>query len=560
MAIRAKLTDAALATLTATAPPPSNRPATRSRGKGFVPSPQQADFLTWVSEGTGSCVLEAVAGAGKTTTLIQALLRMEGKVFFGAYNKKIATEIKTKAAENRADRPGVFLGTMHGSGYSDWRRVAPEVRVDERKVADIIKDMGRADPTILGHAAFIQKMVSFGKQFLMGVKRPVTAFGVWRNLAAHFGVDELVPEGEEQRAYELMVEVFEKSAAMCKVVIDFDDMIYAPLRFNARLFQNDWVLIDECQDINPARRELARRMLKPGGRLIAVGDSRQAIYGFTGAGADSIERIVEEFKCTKLPLTVTYRCPQKVVAYAHQWVKHIQSHPTAPEGLVRPVNMAGEPIVCPTCKGDISKPCLTCNGVRAIDDNRPWFMRDTPRKDDAILCRYTQPLILTAFSMIREGIACKVEGRDIGKGLVGLAQRWKISSLTRLEEKLSEYLERETAKARVAENETKAEALKDQVETLRVFIKRCQTIGVTTIAGLVSEIEKLFADDNAGSVTLSTGHKAKGREWDRVYWIETAIRQRNLKDWEMVQEMNIKYVICTRAKAELVLIPEAIAT
>ena len=32
----------------------------------FIASPQQAAFLDWVSNGTGSCIVEAVAGAGKT--------------------------------------------------------------------------------------------------------------------------------------------------------------------------------------------------------------------------------------------------------------------------------------------------------------------------------------------------------------------------------------------------------------------------------------------------------------------------------------------------------------
>jgi hypothetical protein len=35
-------------------------------------SPQQTAFLDFVEHGTGSCVLEAVAGAGKSTTIVEA--------------------------------------------------------------------------------------------------------------------------------------------------------------------------------------------------------------------------------------------------------------------------------------------------------------------------------------------------------------------------------------------------------------------------------------------------------------------------------------------------------
>lgn len=94
--------------------------------------------------------------------------------------------------------------------------------------------------------------------------------------------------------------------------IDFDDMVYLPLVFKLRLFPQDWVLIDEAQDTNPTRRALAARMLKPGGRVIAVGDPRQAIYGFTGADNDALEQIAAQFSCKRMPLTVSYRCPQAV--------------------------------------------------------------------------------------------------------------------------------------------------------------------------------------------------------------------------------------------------------
>ena len=39
----------------------------------MTPSKQQAAFYDFIINGTGSCVLEAVAGAGKTTTLVEAL-------------------------------------------------------------------------------------------------------------------------------------------------------------------------------------------------------------------------------------------------------------------------------------------------------------------------------------------------------------------------------------------------------------------------------------------------------------------------------------------------------
>lgn len=504
--------------------------------KSFTPSPQQANFFQWIDTGTGSAILEAVAGAGKTTTLINGLARMSGSIFFGAYNKKIADEIRSKATAAGLARNGLHIGTMHGAGFSAWMRMHPKVKVDERKVSKLIVEMVKADPLdapMLQHKTFITKMVSFGKQFLMGVKRPATHLVVWEKLMDHFSMrDELPENAKVQLILGYVVQVFLKSMAICDTVIDFDDMIFAPIFHNARMFKNDWVLIDECQDLNGARRELASRMLKPGGRLVAVGDSCQAIYGFTGAGSDSVALIRKEFCCATLPLTVTYRCPKAVVDYVHQWVSHIQAHPDAPQGTV-------------------------LHWTPAAGDARPWYLQDQPGASDAILCRYTKPLIQTAYALLREGIACKVEGRDIGNGLIKMIQRFHVLTCNALEKKLKGFVQAEQEKAAAAGDGHNTEAVEDRAATIQIFIDRCRAKGCTDVECVVEEILALFADDVTGVCTLSTGHKSKGREWGKVYWLQAASKvKRELQPWEQQQEKNVSYVIGTRAMDTLMLIPE----
>lgn len=545
MAQRIRLTEEARAQLRLSAPAELARQRTQDvlppvvrvyvPRKTFQPSPQQQAFFDWVSLGTGSAIVEAVAGAGKTTTLVQALKRMDGQVFFGAYNKKIADEIKVKAAEARADRPGVFISTMHGAGFNNWRRVAAHVRVDDRKVRELTVELLKqklpsdASPqTFASLELFVPRMVAFGKQYLFGVKKAMDDRAAWLELVEHFGADDSLVGMGVVEALDYVIAVFKKSAEKCYEVIDFDDMIFAPIYYNARVFQNDWVLVDECQDLNPARLELARRMLRKGGRLVAVGDSRQAIYGFTGAQADSVEQIARTFNCVRLPLTVTYRCPKKVVEFVHQWVSHIEAHSSAPDGEVRTIEHSKD---------------------------APWYLgAEAPRVTDAILCRYTKPLISTAFSLLRNGIACKVEGRDIGNGLIKLATRWRVKTLDRLSEKLGAYYEAQRAKIELRKGSTTT--LEDTAQTLQLFISRCQTKGLHSLDDLIKDIQDIFADEAKGVVTLSTGHKAKGREWPRVYWLWSSKQIPNLKDWELEQETNIKYVIGTRAKEQLLIVPE----
>ena len=183
-----------------------------------------------------------------------------------------------------------------------------------------------------------------------------------------------------------------------------------------------------------------------------------------------------------------------------------------------------------------------------------WFLQDVPTIDDAILCRYTKPLIATAYAMIKNGIACKVEGRDLGKNLIALARMWRITNIRTLKERLVTYLDREVQKAREKNSEKREQEVTDRVETLGIFIARCETLGKTLINDVVDEIEALFADNITDMVRLSTGHKAKGREFDRIFWLESAIRQQR-KEWEMISERNIRLVIATRAKCELIRIP-----
>ena len=63
------------------------------------PSPQQQVAIDWAANGEGNAILEAVAGAGKTTTLLNmvAALPAGKSAALVAYNKAIANEIKVSS-------------------------------------------------------------------------------------------------------------------------------------------------------------------------------------------------------------------------------------------------------------------------------------------------------------------------------------------------------------------------------------------------------------------------------------------------------------------------------
>lgn len=542
----------------------------RAATRQFQPSAEQQAYFRWITHGQGSVILRAVAGAGKSTTLVQGLPYMDGSIMLAAFGKDAAEDIRAKAHAAHLDRQGIRFGTMHAAGYRRLLDAFPGLKngVDDRKVGQLIDTLAREGargPQIMESKAFIAKMVSYAKQFLIGCPGypRLDDMSQWERLSDHFSMDQdLADNVKLQEGLEWAQEIMARSIDRHERQIDFDDMLYIPIWLGLRMFPNDWFLGDEWQDANAARRQMARMLLRVGGRGVFVGDDRQAIFGFTGADTDSLEVTAKMFNCAPLSLSVTYRCPKSVVAHAKGIDPDymIVAHPSAPEGLVRPLNYSRR-MSCMPCDGkgnNTGVKCEACFGAGTITNPDPWFMQDKPDADTVILCRYTRPLLATAYAMIRQGIACKVEGRDIGKGLITLATRWRSQSLDRLEERLKTYLIRETIKAK--DNDRRLLEIEDRVGSLQVFIERCRALGKRKIDDLVNEINIIFADNIEKMITLSTGHKFKGRERPRVYWLQTVYRGRPMKEWEQLNERNIRIVITTRSQSELVLVPEEFHT
>jgi len=493
--------------------------------KKFIPSIQQKTFFDWITMGTGSCVLEAVAGSGKTTTLIEALKLMKGKKFFGAFNKKIAEEIAAKAGVVM----GLDVSTMHAAGMKAWRKAAGAVKVDADKCKNIFRQMTMRQFDYGMLESPVLQLVSYAKSAAVGIledKQPQDD-ATWTALINHFNVECFdQARGKDNTATIIMLskQLFEKSYQQNTKVIDFDDMIFAPLYHGVTFDKYDWVLIDEAQDTNATRRLLSLALLKEGGRLVAVGDRHQAIYGFTGADADALDLIALAVNAVRLPLNVTYRCPKAVVAYAQQWVSHIHAHESAPEGIVR----------------------------EALLEN----LFNEVEVGDAILCRFNAPLIKNVYALIAKGIPARVEGREIGAGLKALANRWKVKDMDALLVKLEEFHDREVEAFMKKEQPNRAEDVSDKVQCLRVIIARVIEKGTFTTPpqrAICDEIDAIFGgDEKKPVVLLSSIHKSKGREWKKVVWLVAGPSPFAKLPWEMQQEDNLNYVVTTRAMFELV--------
>lgn len=380
---------------------------------------------------------------------------------------------------------------------------------------------------------------------------------------------------------------------------------YMPVVAGVEFDRYDVVLVDEAQDLSGIQHEIVSRMVRPPksfiqhyklnepdyerlpeGRVVAVGDPRQAIYGFRGAHADSMERLRERFRMRELPLSVCYRCPRAVVDHARQWCPQIEAGEGAAWGYVgeegtdwqgqceialgAPVEFAkggdgpemSEVRTIPSGSDAMSASASTAHGEPAVGGVSKWRTLHDFAPGDAILCRLTRPLVEAAFTLIRARVACRVLGRDIGKGLADLVRKSKIAPgcpVGDFEDWLRGYLDKQRKRLRARQEFARLGLLEDKAATLEVFISELAGLEAN-VGGLIREIEALFTDngngagDTAGMVTLATVHKAKGLEWPRVFVLdagETMPSKWARQSWELEQERNCMYIAATRARREL---------
>jgi len=478
----------------------------------FKPSPYQVAIFDFVQAGTGNAVVEAVAGSGKTTTLVKALeyTDTDSNVAFVAFNRHIAKELAEKAPEH------VHVSTLHSLGFGNIRKQNPRIKVENRKLYYIIKDMqdkyGYEDAQVLyANNRTIQRLVSLCKATL---QEPTPT--VLEALCDRYGLET---NGQAGLIFTATLKVFNESARQCSYRIDYDDMIWLCASGQVPCQKFDMLFVDEAQDLNVSQIQMVLKSVRENGRVLCCGDAHQSIYGFRGADTSAIPNLIEALQATTLPLSITYRCPKSHVELAQSLVPHIEAAEWAIEGSIEHIN--------------------------------EYNFRATVKPGDAVLCRCNAPLVKPCFSLIRDGVKAVILGRDIGQNLISLLKKvQKRARVTNLRDTLwemQEYVREEVEKLLDSDKGTRAQILEDKRDTILALSDGCRTV-----AELEQRIAQVFSDDKAG-VTLSTVHKFKGGEAERVFILEPGLmpHPRCSQEWELVQEKNIQYVAYTRSKREL---------
>jgi superfamily I DNA/RNA helicase len=479
-------------------------------------SEQQNRIFGWFErplDHNRNLVVRARAGTGKTTTIIEGVNRApDSGILLCAFNARIAKELTSRLTGGKAEAK-----TLHAVGFSIVRAFWEGLRVGDTRATDLTEQVcGLSTPDVIKR--LVTKLHTKGREIVPLAKQGADLI----DLAFDF---ELIPDGEwvargwgHERVCALAYQAMHLAATVkpVKTGIDYSDMIYLPVVNGWTYPMNGLVVVDEAQDMTVAQLALARGVCK--GRMCVVGDDRQAIYKFRGADSGSLDRLKSELQADEMGLTVTYRCGRVIVDFASTMVPDFQAAPSNPQGEIR--RLAYDKLVEQVALGDF------------------------------VLSRTNAPLVATAMSLLRQGKRTRVAGRDIGAGLKAIlrtiAKGKGADSLPAMLEKLAIWKERQITRLVAAGKEAKVEQVEDQAAMIFGLAE-----GATSVHALEERIEALFTDDGlgqAGVITCSSVHRAKGLEADRVFILADTLKSHT------DEEVNICYVAATRAKHELVMV------
>jgi superfamily I DNA/RNA helicase len=179
-----------------------------------------------------------------------------------------------------------------------------------------------------------------------------------------------------------------------------------------------------------------------------------------------------------------------------------------------------------------------------------------------VLCRTSAPLVGLCMKLIESGITAVVKGKDIAQDLKNLIENANTKSI----QEVLKYLDDEKKKMiNTIREERKCDeaAAKNAMKYLNLE-DRCKCIenicmySIRDTTQLKSYINKMFTDDKIEhAVTLSTAHKSKGLEANRVFILlpnKLPLKYPQQKEWQEKQEWNLKYVAITRARKELIFV------
>lgn len=507
-------------------------------------------------------IIEATAGSGKTTTLVQvaAQLPVGSRACFLAFNRSTAAELRARLP------PHVEATTLHALGRASlavsYRRAAGAAPSSGKYRALALRALAPLGVQADLRPVAANYLAGLADYCRLALTPPGNAAAVASTARRHGLITPQLAD-HVGALHPLLGDLLRRGAnAAAEGSLDFTDMLYVPVKLELELPKFDFVCVDEAQDLSPLSLALLERLVRRGARALLVGDPAQAIYAFAGAQPGSIAMSKERLDAELLPLSVSYRCPVRHVTLARRFSPSMLPRRGAPPGRVRLTQFA-------RLAGEL-------------------------RAGDLVMSRVNAPLPSLAVALLARGESVTLLGVDLRVPVVELARELFGGSVP--PDALHVVAQHAAAEAQALEAEfVTSERLKDELlvsserhRALTALLRRLKLAGGGTADDLARLAEALLrsqVEEGAGSaaelraevrggVLLCSIHRAKGREAQRVFLLfpeelappgpAAAIPGRpesgadplglGVTPEDSEAEANVLFVALTRAKRELVLV------
>lgn len=491
-------------------------------------SEEQEKIFNFAEKGLQNMIVQAVAGAGKTTTLVECAKRIsDGKtVMMLAHNRSTRDTLVERVGIN----PNVKIYTIHGLGYrlfvEHFCRV-PNINDEKYKnyLFDNIENIAYDSYFSLSkrnRGAYLLNVLELINKGRLNLKQSEKELTKLAKKKYHIPImsDEC-----------LIAEKILKWGAQTTEEVDFIDLLWLPQEsgYFTKKYLSDIIMLDEAQDASIAQQDIISRCFKRNTRLFSFGDSDQMINAWCGSDIDSFESLKDSTKfrrdSVEFSLSTNYRCAKSIIEYAKQYT----------EKEIKPRDNAND--------GEI------------IYDTSLQYAKD----GDMVLCRNCSPLMLA----YREGLtlgkkmyfkdeemanglqmALKLSDGDSIKDIINGVKNVLISRWNTLEKN----------------NDVSSTTLQQHIIPLYNIYKTLESLPSTVTDRNMLEkfIKTVFFDKPSEGIMLSTIHKAKGLEANNVFVICPSLMPSSLaeEDWEKIEENNLFYVMTTRAKNTLNFVSE----
>jgi hypothetical protein len=438
--------------------------------------------------------LVAGAGTGKTSTLILMGLATCRRGLYVAFNRAIADDARRRFGPNVRCRTAHSLAfEAVGRHYRD--RLNGSTRIPASQTArmlGITRDL-HIDSRVV--------KVNHQARLAMGMIRRFCYTSDRQVMARHMErVNGLDAPGQDYLARALLPYAVRAWEDICSArgTLRFEHDHYMKMWAMAGpVLDADFVLLDEAQDTNPVLEEV---FLAQVAQRVCVGDPAQQIYGWRNA-----KDVMTGFPAEHLYLTQSFRFGPRIAEQANRWLRH-----------------AGSGMQLTGCGPGSSR-----------------VGRASPHAE-AVLCRGNTDAMQEVLAFLDLGIPVALTGGGTALRRIATAadelkagQRTSHPELFLFKswEEVQDYVENDAAG-----------------QDLKAIVQLVDKYGTDTITHAV---DRLSSGQDA-KVTVSTAHKAKGREWSSVRvgpgFTSPTVDDHGVQRPLSLAETRLIYVAVTRAR------------